>query len=143
MARPVWPLVTFWKCWSWSTLWTHRTGFRFLIHFLYHQGGDSAYLYLLEDIFNFPFFWHVFAFYFFFLSIIRNPRSVSLLLPQNRDWPWFSDNVIHHVLLISLWVQRISLSFYEILFSHFHAVIYFFNSISKTSLLLINRIMLI
>lgn len=77
MARPVWPLVTFWKCWSWSTLWTHRTGFRFLIHFLYHQGGDSAYLYLLEDVFNFPFFWHVFAFYFFFFIHHQKP-TVSL-----------------------------------------------------------------
>lgn len=94
MARPVWPLVTFWKCWSWSTLWTHRTGFRFLIHFLYHQGGDSAYLYLLEDVFNFPFFWHVFAFYFFFFYPSSETHSQShffyLRIETGRGFPTMS-----------------------------------------------------
>lgn len=56
---------------------------------------------------------------------------------RNKTDSGFPTMFYNRVLLISLWVQFISLLFHEILFSHFHAVIFFFKSISKTSELLI------
>lgn len=82
--------------------------------------------------FHFCFFMTCFCFLcFLFKSIVRNLWSVSLLFTSETRLTVGFQQCLPCVLFISLRVQCISLLFFEILFSHFHAVIYFLNQFSK------------
>lgn len=93
------------------------------------------------NMFSFLLFYDMFLFSFY---IHRRKAMVGLasFYLRNKTDTGFPTMFYNRVLLISLWVQFISLLFHEILFSHFHAVIFFFKSISKTSELLIRIYML-